>query len=929
MSFLEPSFLWALPLALLPLLLHLLSLRRARRLPFSDLALLRQVYLRTLPSSRLRQWLLLLVRGLLIASLALAFARPVVRGAVSSAAKADEEGLRLVLLFDASYSMGYRAQGKTRLERALKAAARLVGGLKERDRVAAGAFTDRLETESLAWASPARALRPIQDLEVLPRPTELKPALEAAYALLARERAARKGIVVLSDNARHAFRGLDAPDKLSGYDPAVKLFGLAWPEGAGENASVADAALAGGELKVQVLLSGAAREDWSVRLLPEGLPPRERRVRLEPGRNAVSFSLPPAADGGALAGAVELQKDGLPADDAFAYAFRVAPRPKVLVLYGDPRYLSLPRGGFFLKQLFPPGGSAAIDVDLVDFGRWNEAMLADYRAVVVAGFKRPPVAVGSALAAFARGGGGLWIIPESGQELPGLESLLPARLGPSEDPGPLRLRLEALPDPAPWRFRWKDFELERLAFARAVSLTPKPQSSVWAQTAGGRPLWVYGAAGRGRVLLSGASLDADQTNLALKPVFGPLLSATLGTLAGAAAPQGGLMVRVGQPFVREWPEGAETPTGLSITTPDRRRFNPYLKGRRLEFPATDRPGLYELSYADRRGRRREPFAVNLDVESGESDLTPQSPPPWKSLDQERLGEELASEFYGVEARGWFLCLALALLALETFLSRRRGAPLPSVPAPARAAVLAAALFAVAWPAFGQAPAASDRFFWTQLALGESEPYPGAPEEVLRYLATTTSIVPAMERKRTTLDGPGLFTAPFLVLSGRDAPPDLTDAQLQRLRAYLTSGGFLWVDDASGQRSSAFDRWARRTFKAVFPDADLEPIPTTHAVFRSFYLLRSVAGRTALAPDLEGLDWGGRTAVVYSRNDLLGAWALDALGQPLLPCAPGGEPQRQNAKKVTTNIVLYALTGTYKLDAVHQPFILEKLRRPPQ
>jgi hypothetical protein len=27
-----------------------------------------------------------------------------------------------------------------------------------------------------------------------------------------------------------------------------------------------------------------------------------------------------------------------------------------------------------------------------------------------------------------------------------------------------------------------------------------------------------------------------------------------------------------------------------------------------------------------------------------------------------------------------------------------------------------------------------------------------------------------------------------------------------------------------------------------------------------------------------------------------------------------------------NIIMYALTGTYKQDAVHQPFILDKLRR---
>ena len=32
-----------------------------------------------------------------------------------------------------------------------------------------------------------------------------------------------------------------------------------------------------------------------------------------------------------------------------------------------------------------------------------------------------------------------------------------------------------------------------------------------------------------------------------------------------------------------------------------------------------------------------------------------------------------------------------------------------------------------------------------------------------------------------------------------------------------------------------------------------------------------------------------------------------------------------ARKLTLNIVMYALTGSYKADAVHQPFILQKMR----
>lgn len=163
------------------------------------------------------------------------------------------------------------------------------------------------------------------------------------------------------------------------------------------------------------------------------------------------------------------------------------------------------------------------------------------------------------------------------------------------------------------------------------------------------------------------------------------------------------------------------------------------------------------------------------------------------------------------------------------------------------------------------------------------------------------------------------------MAGTQALDTLGDDELTRLRAYLTSGGFLWIEDVSGLKTGAFDRWVRRTLHLVFPDSDLRPLAAGHVVHKTFFLMRDLGGRVAVSKSLEGVDWGGRTVVLYSRNDVLGAWAKDALGKPLFDCVPGGEAQRADAKKLALNIVMYALTSNYKSDAVHQPFLLEKMR----
>jgi len=100
------------------------------------------------------------------------------------------------------------------------------------------------------------------------------------------------------------------------------------------------------------------------------------------------------------------------------------------------------------------------------------------------------------------------------------------------------------------------------------------------------------------------------------------------------------------------------------------------------------------------------------------------------------------------------------------------------------------------------------------------------------------------------------------------------------------------------------------------------------LFRTFFLLRGPAGRVRVQGAVEGVEWGGRVAVLYTRDDALGAWARDALGKPLRACVPGGEAQRELAKRLTLNVIMYSLTGSYKADAVHQAAILNKLKAAP-
>ena len=129
----------------------------------------------------------------------------------------------------------------------------------------------------------------------------------------------------------------------------------------------------------------------------------------------------------------------------------------------------------------------------------------------------------------------------------------------------------------------------------------------------------------------------------------------------------------------------------------------------------------------------------------------------------------------------------------------------------------------------------------------------------------------------------------------------------------------------GPQEDDVDLKARKEIEAIFEGSKLEVIASTHALFRSFYLVNQVGGTLQRARSLEGVKAGERHGLIWSRNDLLGALLRDPQGNYLYGCYPGGEAQRQETFKLVINVFLYALTGTYKEDIIHSPFIEQKLK----
>jgi len=215
-----------------------------------------------------------------------------------------------------------------------------------------------------------------------------------------------------------------------------------------------------------------------------------------------------------------------------------------------------------------------------------------------------------------------------------------------------------------------------------------------------------------------------------------------------------------------------------------------------------------------------------------------------------------------------------------------------------------------------------QFFFAQLRYkgGEWDPNPQYAEAIVEELELRTSIHARDDRRIVTLSDPDLFFCPFLYMAGKYEFEPFTSQEREILRRFLTYGGFLFVEDTMGAKGFGFDRAFRAEIKEVLPNHELRRLPQDHSVYRSFYLIEGIGGRQRVNPYLEGITIDNWTPVIYSQNDLSGAWARDKYGRWIHECVPGGESQRASAFKAGINIIVYSLTSDYKKDVIHHPFI---------
>ena len=134
MGFLNPAFLFGIAAAVIPLLIHLWHRRQVKTVDFSSLMFLILAQKQTARRIQLYNLLLLLLRMVIIALIALALSRPLLKNHLFFVGHRAKTSCAIIL--DNSYSMGYQDISGQRFELARNKATEILASLQSGDQAA-------------------------------------------------------------------------------------------------------------------------------------------------------------------------------------------------------------------------------------------------------------------------------------------------------------------------------------------------------------------------------------------------------------------------------------------------------------------------------------------------------------------------------------------------------------------------------------------------------------------------------------------------------------------------------------------------------------------------------------------------------------------------------------------------------------------------
>ena len=696
MTFLNGFVLFGLVAAVVPILIHLLQLKKLRRVDFSSIRFLKEIQHASAKRVKLRDYLLLLLRTLAIASLVVAFARPALKGAASGDSKSSS-----VVIIDNSPSTSARNEYGEIFSQIKSVASQLINSFRAGDDVSL-VFTSRA-------ADPSRILSTIDPRSLSTKVTRAErsdvsgsylSAIDAAVDKLGSSNYLNKEIYVLGDLQKDEFtlpsgnsgRGAAGPRNIP---PGTMIFFLGTPASPNDNLSVSNVKLMNPVVEtntpsdVQATLTnngGAGKSGVVVSLYLDDRKVAQSVADLPPGSSRtvdLAFSV---LSSGYHTGVIQIDDNSIQSDNRDYFSFYAIQELKVVLVTSDSA------SDFVLSAAHATmDTSTVIDTKVVTPGQFVYTNLSGADVVIVESYLDGQN-FRQKLVKFVRdGGGAVLFAPAAGQSAAFGEITSAMNLGRVSkyftSVGGSFLSIDRID--AGDNFFHGIFSTKQSAdqiknqlvtkVFECAQIEPSPFAHVLMSTSSG-PFLMGGEVGSGFTLVVASPADTGSSNFSESPFFPVVIQRAM--FYSAAVRHKPIQVYAGEPVDYRYSLGGIK--SAILISPDRTKTEivPQYVGAGAEFVITglDRLGTYTLANGDTL------CEISVNVDPRESDLAQATKSEITAyskklgfrakdvfvlnadknavarLDKLRRGEDLSSFFAGA---------ALFFLVLEIFVSRMK------------------------------------------------------------------------------------------------------------------------------------------------------------------------------------------------------------------------------------------------------------------
>lgn len=175
--------------------------------------------------------------------------------------------------------------------------------------------------------------------------------------------------------------------------------------------------------------------------------------------------------------------------------------------------------------------------------------------------------------------------------------------------------------------------------------------------------------------------------------------------------------------------------------------------------------------------------------------------------------------------------------------------------------------------------------------------PTALPNLIKYCNNNIGTTLSPKPETVEVGNSSIFQYPFLHMTGHGNVV-FSDEELENLRNYLLSGGFLHIDDNYGMKP-----YITREIKRLFPEITLEELGSEHPIFKNSYSfpkgLPKIHEHDGQRPQAFAISHNNRIVLLFtSESDLGDGWED--------PTVHNDTPEtREKALQMGANIITYA------------------------